>query len=206
MLKYPCFLAMGAALCCATATASAQDWDGGYEASGSASSTGETSGQTAGSTASSNANRGSGGDSGWKIAMQGRLQTLTIFSGAPDFALIPTVTPGVRLLEDRLFVGLGVEWGSISDGGPKGFGISPTMNFDLINKEYAALYGVGIVTLGTADSDFRFGANVGLGIRAKVHPAFSIGTEWGWGLHVIENGPFAQGVFGTLVFETAIPI
>ncbi len=213
MLKYSYFLSLSAALCFATGTVAAQDWDGGFEVDSGASTGGATSGQAAApntnATGSRSASENTGGadtSGGWKLAMQGRLQTLAIFSGAPAFALIPTVTPGARLMDDKLFVGLGLEWGSVSDGGPRGFALSPTATYDFLDREYAALYGLGIVNLGTANSAFRFGANIGAGIRAKVHPAFSIGTEWGWALQVIESGPFAQGVFGTLVFEANIDI
>lgn len=148
---------------------------------------------------------------GLRLAFQARLDVLQVASVNPiRVSTVPIVTPGIRFLGDLLFTGLGFEFYSESKDGAKGFALSPTVTYDLLENNYAALYVAGWANFGTVNrqgpegSHFFFGMNVGAGVRAKVHRALSIGSEWGWAFRVEENGPFSQGVFGTLMLEASL--
>lgn len=150
---------------------------------------------------------------GIRLAMQARLDVLHVggVSTLPN-TTVPIVAPGVRLIDDLLFVGLGLEFFTVSDDGPKGFAISPVVTYDLLSEKWAALYVAGWINLGTQNpegpvgSHFLFGANAGVGMRAKVHQALAIGTEWGWAFNVVDDGAFSQGIFGTVMLEVSYGI
>ena len=176
--------------------------DGGFESESS--TTGEGSG-TSGTGASE-----SGGSSGWRLALQGRVDVFRINSVVADIEdiTVPIVTPGARLLDNELFLGLGLEFSTTSDGGSKSFALSPLVNYDFLDSEHAALYGLGWLSLGTrkdgGDGNFFFGMNFGLGVRAKILESLAVGTEWGWAFQIIEDGPFIQGIFGTIMVEASL--
>ncbi len=159
----------------------------------------------------------SGGGSSIRLAMQGRVDVANLLELSPNspFGLtIPIVTPGVRLLDNKLFVGLGLDFSTVADDGAKFFGLSPMVSFDLLSRPEGALYATGWVNLGSIefagsdDSSFFGGMNLGLGIRAFLSPALSIGTEWGWSFVDAEDDAFSfrQGVFGNVMFEASIGI
>ena len=188
-----------------SAGAAAQQWD----ASGSASAS-TSSGPSAGGGASNNP--------GVRLGLQGRVDALNLFGtsdalvlggSAGDLgAFAPTATPGLRLVEGKLFVGLGLGMVgySISEcldprcdetrgTSNSGFGLNPLVSFDLIRDRLAALYLLGwlnLVSVGggaveergmTTERDgfFIWGLNIGAGVRALLSDALAIGTEWGWG-------------------------
>lgn len=82
--------------------------------------------------------------------------------------------------------------------------------------ELAALYVLGWLNFGDSDTgafvpdSFFVGLNVGLGVRGKINEALSIGTEWGWGFAKFTDNAavpdFANGFFGTIVFEASIGV
>lgn len=185
--------------------------------------------------------RSSGGE--MRLAMQGRIDAANIVqasrpdAGGPSAALgqalmVPVVTPGVRLLDGSLFVGLGLGFaGKSSDGnGPGdndlsqgGFSLVPTATFDLVSNEDAALSLGGTLTLASLsetescdaggcmklnDDAFAVGFSMLAGIRGKLTKSVSIGTEFGWGLLSIstdnDESRFVHGLLGMLVLEASI--
>lgn len=166
---------------------------------------------------------GDSGGSGSSISLelQGRLPVLNIggssIAGVPTLrgddtsppATLPAVTAGVRLLDQRLFVGVGIGWygtrfndctggggGGCVDTRVRGYQLTPTVTYDVLVRGPARLYPIGMLSLGTlgrqsatvagitqsASGDFWLGMNLGAGIRADfADGALSIGSEWGWG-------------------------
>jgi hypothetical protein len=97
--------------------------------------------------------------------------------------------------------------------------MTPVVTYDVIAQEWGALAVVGWLNFirtndetGFTDDDrFHFGMNLGLGLRGHVTRGVSIGTEWGWGFLLLDNGPgtnstFAHGAFGTILFEASIGV
>jgi hypothetical protein len=114
----------------------------------------------------------SGSSSAVRLALQGRLTAVQYTEtrglgvgpgdvGVPQSTLAPYATAGVRLIDSRLFVGLGLGFGSYSfkDCGAtcddyrsvsRGyFGLSPVVSFDFLRSGPAALYGLGWLTFGS---------------------------------------------------------
>lgn len=154
-------------------------------------------------------------DSGFRLALQARVDDSNIISGSQGaYSSAPWVTGGVRFLDDRLFAGLGFGFFGINDDGGSGFSLSPLVNYDILTDRLGALYLLGWLDLGSvsqagnAPDVFFFGANVGAGVRGRISKALAVGVELGWEFSkadVDQNG-FAHGIFGALVFETSLAI
>ena len=127
----------------------------------------------------------------------------------------------------------------ISDGGcaeaeaastTTSWSLSPVVTWDFLTTELANLYlavwanlgefgGTSTQTQGqgaptvTVDVDGKFwwGFDIGVGIKANLTKALSIGTEWGWGIAGggtgdidSENSFLVHGIWGTLTLSVAI--
>lgn len=202
--------------------------------------------------ASSSGSGGGGGDGGGggglALELQGRIGLLntngsglltdagfeTRSTGFEPPAFIPLVTAGVRILDQRLFLGVGIGFYGARetdcDGGApctdlriRGFNITPTVSYDVLVRGAARLYPVGMLNLArvgtisgsgpTFEGDFWWGLNLGLGIRGEINDTIGIGTEWGWGFARTSNGLGAagetnkvmgHGAFGTIFFSAKI--
>ncbi len=152
-------------------------------------------------------------DSGYRLALQARYaQTLTIAGKRGEFAAAPFVTAGLRMLDERLFVGLGFGLHGVNDGGGSGFSLSPVVTFDLLTDRLGALYVGGWVNLGSVSQPgpstdvFFFGANVLAGVRGKLSKSVSFGVEWGWEFAWadVPAESFAHGIFGAVVLEASV--
>jgi hypothetical protein len=198
-----------------SAQAQFEDPEGGVtQPSGQSGGTG-TTGTTAGSRAG-----GGSSDSGIRLAFQGRLDVINLAVSnqfAPLFSPAPITTTGVRVLDGKLFAGLGVGFGSRNDGGASAFTMSPLVSFDVLSTDLAALYAVSWLNIGKVEgagggglggNDTPLvGLNLGAGIRGKINEAIAIGSEWGWGFVKFTDQPaqdFTNGFWGTIMFEASI--
>jgi|GEM_PF-3435117 len=108
--------------------------------------------------------------------------------------------------------------------------ISPVVSYEFLSTELAGLYaiawfnlgqqgGTSVVTEGAntptatieTDPGFWWGVDIGIGIRAKISPAFSIGTEWGWGIASVndagdntEDSSTVHGIWGTITLSASL--
>ena len=149
------------------------------------------------------------GTSGIRLAMQTRFSGVNVLRGNVGIDLTVLATPGLRLASDKLFIGLGVGWGKVSDGGSHAYVIAPTATYDIIQRTNAALHAVVMLNMSDqTGGDLLFGMNFGLGIRALLGESFGIGTEWGFAFTQIDHGPMEPdavfGFFGALVLESSI--
>ncbi|MCA9601541.1 MAG: hypothetical protein KC417_05945, partial [Myxococcales bacterium] len=181
----------------------------------------------------SSSSSSSSGHSDVRLAIQARLDALNLvheMGGALGAVtpLTPFATIGVRILDERLFLGagLGFAGGSrdVAAGAEQGraaFAFTPVASFDVLTTEFAALYFIGmfnLISLGETSTDtaagsananddvFGIGLNAGAGIRGKINESLAIGGEFGWGFSAL-NGPgdsFDHGFWGTLMFEASI--
>lgn len=147
---------------------------------------------------------------------------------------VPLATPGVRFVDGKLFLGLGLGFvggnndtgggGGGADRGQSGFSLSPLVSYDVLSDAVAALHLVGwfnIASLGEEEdcnaagvcsddpnSDASgLGLNLGAGVRGKLSEGLAIGGEFGWGFMSGSVGPvdyFNHGLFGTLLFEASV--
>ena len=169
------------------------------------------------------------GNSGLALEMQGRLSILSDFGvGQNSPRFLPPVAIGLRLLEGRLFVGLGLVYDSVRAKACGGgtcvtnrdghlFGVAPVVTYDILSRGAAHLYPMATLTFARTDlfledDDFAWGANLGLGIRGDLGDAISIGSEWGWGFlrsgHDYGGGGtgsiMAHGFWGTITMSARI--
>ncbi len=143
---------------------------------------------------------------------------------------VPIVTPGVRLADGQLFLGLGFGFDGYSqdDGTTEtsnsAFSFSPLATFDLLSDRHAALYLGGWLNLvpvgdtevcvdGTCaegdDGGFGWGLDLVAGLRGIISPGLAIGGEFGWGFLNVSRGDtdvFGHGVVGTLLLEASVGI
>jgi len=150
------------------------------------------------------------GTSGIRLAMQTRFLVINIIGGADaGFPLAVQATPGLRLADNRLFIGPGVGWLKANNSGGHVYTIAPTATYDIIQRTNAALHAVVMLNMSDqTGGDLLFGMNFGLGIRALLGESFGIGTEWGFAFTQIDHGPMEPdavfGFFGALVLESSI--
>ena len=162
-----------------------------------------------------------GGGGGVRLAMQGRLDALnTLFASSSigggilgvDAGLVPIVTAGARLVDGKLFVGLGFGFFGTSTTNDMGgteiettqswLSFCPLASFDLIANDSGALSLLGWFTFASAgnsescaggmcmessDGATAIGLNLGVGIRGKIGDGLAIGTEWGWGFASVDQ-------------------
>lgn len=146
-------------------------------------------------------------EGGMRLAIQNRaIAGMNTPLGGTAFGLSvsPLVTPGVRILDNRLFLGLGFGLDAVSDI-DTAFHVSPTATYDLIQGENGALFLSTWLNLGTAGA-FYFGANAAAGIRGDINDSISIGSEWGFTFSKVDTPvrDFQVGFFGSLLFEASI--
>ena len=143
--------------------------------------------------------------------------------------LVPVATPGVRLLDDELFLGLGFGFAGVStDDGPNeasrgGFSVSPLASYDVLDDDAAALSLLGwlnLASLGETEActaagctdlnndAFGWGLSLGAGLRGFLTDSVSVGGELGWGFLSVgyDAGPdaFVHGIFANLFLEASI--
>jgi len=181
----------------------------------------------------------SSGTTGISLEMQGRIDAFTtaglestsLGSGNGGVSLtlpaVPFMTAGVRLLDDNLFLGVGLGFASVKTkveppAGPEtetkrtAFMLAPVVTYDLLRRGMIALYPLGMLKIGKvgggdnspgADSEgaFWWGLNLGLGLRANLTDNIAAMTEFGWGFergtwedNNTDHTVFGQGLFGTL--------
>lgn len=153
------------------------------------------------------------GEAGIRLAIQGRFVLVSALDAAitgGNRPVTPVATVGVRLMDQRLFLGLGLGFGgtSVSTCGNAGcdndkttrsqsyFSVSPVATFDVLRERFGALYLAGwfnflsysavhLEHTGDASVETGGGSGIGLnlavGLRGKITDGLSIGTEWGWG-------------------------
>jgi len=199
----------------------------------------------AGADDGARANRGRGpvhNDGDIRLALQLRLDainTLALSSslgvdgaGFTDLGrqlLVPVATPGVRILDEQLFLGLGFGFVGVSaDEGPNeasrsGFSISPLASYDVLDDDTAALSLLGWINMaslgetevctaaGCADQNndaFGWGLSLGAGLRGFLTDSVALGGELGWGFLNVgyDAGPdvFVHGIFANLLLEASL--
>jgi len=146
-----------------------------------------------------------------QLAFQGRINAMGYLVPTRNLAqlqtITPYVTPGVRLIDGRLFVGLGIGFGGFSstncmatcddytNTSQSYFALSPMAFFDILRAGPASLYAGGWFSFAPissvsaetsggptfeTESATAFGVNLAVGIRGQIVEGLSIGTEWGW--------------------------
>jgi len=192
-----------------------------------------------GARASYSSGGSSGGTTGISLEMQGRIDAFTtagledvgVGSGNGGVSLtlpaVPFMTAGVRLLDNNLFLGLGLGFGSVKTkveppAGPEvetkrtAFMLAPVATYDLLKRGAIALYPLAMLKIGKVgggdnspapDSEgaFWWGLNLGIGLRANFTDNIAAMTEFGWGFergswedNDTDHTVFGQGLFGTL--------
>jgi hypothetical protein len=172
-----------------------------------------------------------------RLAIQARIDALNMLSfSQPDVGagpgaglgaglvarnlFVPIVTPGVRFIDDKLFLGLGLGLSGVSvsrtggggntDVSRSGWSLSPLASYDLITDPYAAFYLVGWLNLAhlgetencnrnngacvtVNDDTTGWGASIGAGVRGLLSRGLALGGEFGWGFLDLstDNGPDA---------------
>jgi len=178
-----------------------------------------------------------------RLALQLRLDALNMLNfAAPNLQgldaptigrrlLVPLVAPGVRFLEERLFLGLGLGLsGASQDNGNNmkqsrsGWSLTPTITYDIVKDQMAALHLVGMFNMArlgesracnnnacidTTNAVFGWGLTVGAGVRGLISRGLALGGEFGWGflsLSQENNGPgaFVHGLFGNVFLEASV--
>ncbi|MDH5675937.1 MAG: hypothetical protein OEZ06_27685 [Myxococcales bacterium] len=191
----------------------------------------------------------SGRSSGVRIGIQGRLDAFNFvgdFRGRAadptDFngnyvndiggLMMPVVTPGARLVDGKLFVGLGLGFNNFTYENRNGaewsrtnFALSPLASFDLLSDDTAALSLLGAFNLAFVgateecdgggcfthnDDATGMGLSLGAGVRGLIGEGLALGTEFGWGLMGVDydggENDFIHGIFGTLLIEGTVGI
>ena len=179
----------------------------------------------------------SGGSTGdMRLALQVRMPAANIMTGGgatSDSALggrlMPLVTPGLRLLDTRLFAGLGLGYAAFStsddDGDTvnsrSGFTLVPTVTYDLIDEREVAVGVGGMLSLGILgesssenadanDDAFTWGLTVLGEVRAKPLASLGVGVDFGWSFTNTSpdtgNSTAAHGFVGMLVIEASTNI
>jgi hypothetical protein len=191
------------------------------------------------------ANRGRGpvhDDGDIRLGLQLRLDAINTLalSSSLEFAaldlnnigqqlFVPLATPGVRILDDELFLGLGFGFvGASVETGPaefsrSGFSISPLASYDLLDDDTAALSVLGwfnLASLGETeecvanvcedqnDDEFAVGLSLGAGLRGFLSESVAIGGELGWGFlsASADSGGdvFVHGLFANVLLEASM--
>jgi hypothetical protein len=180
-------------------------------------------------------------DSGVRIALQARLDALNLLAfSQPDAdmlnggsvgrrLLVPMVAPGVRLVDGKLFAGLGLGLAGVSTGNNtsrSGWSLDPVVTYDLLRDQVAALSLVGMlnfarlsrtevcnanVCMDQNNSLFGWGLSVGAGLRGLISQGLSLGGEFGWGFLDLAPGAggghtFVHGLFGNIFLEASVGI
>jgi hypothetical protein len=168
-----------------------------------------------------------------RLGAQGRFNAINVvgyqtlgLDETPN-TLVPIITPGVRFLNDRLFLGMGFGFvgGSVDNGtassSRSAVSFSPLAFYDVISEPNAAFSLGGwfnVASLGDSercagdtcsdndDGVLGWGLNLAAGLRGKISPALAIGGEFGWGFISASDGAdiFYHGIFGNILFEASV--
>jgi hypothetical protein len=171
-----------------------------------------------------------------RIGLQGRIDAvntllpLGVGNDGVGETFVPIITPGVRFLNERLFIGLGLGFAGknvdtgTSETSRSSFSISPMAFYDIVSEPIAALALGGwfnFASLSDLDTcpdvgscinnesnEFGWGLNLGAQVRGKISPGLAIGGEFGWGFISDSDGEdiFAHGIFGNILFEASVGI
>jgi hypothetical protein len=162
-----------------------------------------------------------------RIGMQLRLDAINMLAfSQPDTAgldaggvgrrlLVPMVTPGVRLVDGKLFAGLGLGLSGITAApaansppgntvSRSGWSLDPVVTYDIVRDHLAALSLVGIFNLARLsrvetcngntcgevnNASLGWGLSLGAGLRGFITEAIALGGEFGWGfLDIVPSG------------------
>ncbi len=222
-----------------TANIELGDVDSGDAAAGSGSASGGAGSAPAYASSDPGLDEAPAGSSDARLGIQARFDALNVLDLVNPIQegigpAVPIVTAGVRFVDGKLFLGLGLGLvgasndtgggGGANDRGQSGFTFSPLMSYDVVSDAVAALHLVGsfnIASLGeeedcnaagmcsdnpNSDAD-GLGLNLGAGIRGKLNEGLAIGGEFGWGFMsgaVGTNDYFNHGLFGTVLFEASV--
>ena len=220
-------------------TALAQDADGDIElgANGTA--------RTNGATTTYNGDRTSSSSS-VRIGLQIRLDALNVLGpveATPGTVqaigrrlLVPLAAPGVRLIDNKLFLGLGLGFYGYStedddnNGESRsGFGLSPLATFDVLRDGVAALSIGGALHIasmserevcgpgpgGCMDADdgaSAIGLSLGAGLRGDILPGLALGGDFGWGFLSVsydnnnDDTLFIHGIYAAILLEATIGV
>ena len=143
--------------------------------------------------------------------------------------LVPLATPGVRILDDQLFLGLGFGFvGASAENGPveasrSGFSINPLASYDLLDDETAALSLLGWFNLASVgeteecvgntcedqnNDAFGVGLSLGAGLRGFLTESIALGGELGWGFLSVSQDAggdvFVHGIFANVLLEASL--
>jgi hypothetical protein len=190
---------------------------------------------------------GSRSSSDVRIGLQMRLDALTMLgpldstSGAPGFnaqsigrrLLVPFATPGVRLIDGKLFLGAGIGlhgWSTENDDGDEasrsGFGLSPLAQFDVLSSDSAALSLGGALHIASLsetevcpdggdcidqdDGGSGVGLSLGVGVRGIILPGLALGGDLGWGFVSLsyddDSTTFIHGIYAAILLEATIGV
>lgn len=254
-LSLSSYLFAAALVCAPVSRALAQDMpnpeEGDISAASSTSASSSTGVSASASTSSSASTpppmmSSSSSSSGVRLAMQGRIDALNIVQLASPLSngnnagsqstmlgrslMTPAITPGVRLIDTRLFLGLGLGFGHADwDAGNQsasqsGFSMVPTATFDVLSGADAALSLGAMFTIASIGETEVCGGNtctnvnnnasgMGLtglvGLRGKITESVALGTDFGWGFLKVSrdgNNPdeFIHGLVGMFMLEASL--
>ena len=180
------------------------------------------------------------GGGGLRLGIQARLNALNLLGGVDQIVgggtglqalFVPVAMPGVRLLDGRLFLGVGLGLAGYSaedDDGDEAsrfsFAFSPGGSFDLIRDASMAMSLGGWLNLASVgetevcpdgtncmslnDNEFGWGFNLALGLRGAITRGLVIGAEFGWGFLSVSEDPaggrFQHGIFGNILVEGSV--
>ena len=188
--------------------------------------------------------RSRGSSSGLRLAIQGRLDALNLvqasrplfLDGVPAIGaalMSPLATPGVRLLDTRLFLGLGLGFAGASlenaagdETSQSGFSLVPTATYDVLSGPTGALSVGGLVTIAhvgqtedcpqgepcveSNDDATGIGLTALVGLRGQLTEGLAIGTDLGWGFLSLSADAgadvFTHSVLAMILVEASIGI
>lgn len=180
-------------------------------------------------------------DSELRVGLQARIDALnTLAFASPNVAdletatlsrhfLVPIVAPGVRMLDGRLYLGLGLGLSGASrepagmSAARSGFSLTPMAHYDLLLEGPMALSVGGwlnFARLGETevclnntcmsqnDDTTGWGLSLAAGVHGWLTRGLSLGGEFGWGFLSMSDDrgidSFVHGLFGTIVLEATI--
>jgi hypothetical protein len=148
--------------------------------------------------------------------------------------LVPLAAVGVRLVDQRLFLGAGFGfhgWSTEDDPGNEasqsGIGLSPLVQFDVLREAGAALSLGGAVhfaSLGEVEvcpaagggcddvggDATGVGLSLGAGVRGLITPGLALGGDFGWGFLSLsdenDGSAFVHGIYAAIMLEATIGV
>jgi hypothetical protein len=147
--------------------------------------------------------------------------------------LVPLAAPGVRFLDGKLFLGVGLGfygWSTEDPDGDEasrsGFGLSPLAQFDVIREGAAALSLGGALQIASLsetevcpdgggcmdgnDGATGVGLSLNAGVRGHILPGLALGGDFGWGFLSVSSdnnsSAFIHGIFAAILLEATVGI